>query len=190
MAKAIKTVKSKAQLSTLLQGLDGVGHRLMEQWINQDPIYVGKLDGANYEQSIKKHLIDSTKEIAFDGLWCEFGVKEGRSLKWLIEEYSDQPIHAFDSWEGLPEDWHNEKVGTYSSDGNIPQIEGGEFIVGKFEDTLPGFFAESRPMASIINFDADLYSSTICALNFAKRIFNVEPVGSHGFVLPRIEPRQ
>ena len=32
---------------------------------------------------------------------------------------------------------HNEKAGTYSSDGNIPKIKGGEFIVGKFEDTLP-----------------------------------------------------
>ena len=27
-------------------------------------------------------------------------------------------------------------------------------------------------MASIINFDADLYSSTICALNYAKRVID------------------
>ena len=44
--------------------------------------------------------------------------------------------------------------------------------MGKFEDTLPNFFAESRPMASIINFDADLYSSTICALNFSKPVID------------------
>ncbi len=69
----------------------------MEEWIQLDPIYVGQEDNANYERSIKKHLIDSSKEIAFDGLWCEFGVKEGRSLKWLIDEYPAQVIHAFDS---------------------------------------------------------------------------------------------
>ena len=54
----------------------------------------------------------------------------------------------------------------------MPKIKGGEFISGKFEDTLPGFFAKKRPMASIISFDADLYSSTICALNFAKPVID------------------
>ena len=37
---------------------------------------------------------------------------------------------------------------------------------------MPVFFAEERPMASIINFDADLYSSTICALNHAKPVID------------------
>ena len=54
----------------------------------------------------------------------------------------------------------------------MPEIEGGEFIVGKFEDTLPTFFSESRPIASLVNFDADLYSSTICALNFSKSVMD------------------
>ena len=54
----------------------------------------------------------------------------------------------------------------------MPKIKGGEFIVGKFEDTLPIFFSESRPIASVINFDADLYSSTICALNFSKSVMD------------------
>ena len=37
-----------------------------------------------------------------------------------------------------------EKKGTYTSDENVPNIKGGEFIVGKFEDTLPAFFSESH----------------------------------------------
>jgi len=81
---------------------------------------------------------------------------------------------------GLPEDWdvgsHIEKKGTYTSDGNVPKIEGGEFIVGKFEDTLPVFFSESRPIASVINFDADLYSSTIWALNFSKSVMDKDTI--------------
>ena len=79
---------------------------------------------------------------------------------------------GFDTFDGLPEDWDNFKAGSYSSDGNIPKIKGGEFIVGKFEDTLPNFFSKVRPKASIINFDADLYSSTICALNWASPVID------------------
>ena len=80
----------------------------------------------------------------------------------------------------MPEEWdvghHIEKEGTYTSDGNVPKIKGGEFIVGKFEDTLPVFFSESRPIASVINFDADLYSSTICALNFSKSVMDKDTI--------------
>jgi hypothetical protein len=53
---------------------------------------------------------------------------------------------------------------------------GGEFIAGKFEDTLPTFFSEPRPIASLINFDADLYSSTICALNNSKSIIDCHTI--------------
>ena len=76
----------------------------------------------------------------------------------------------------MPESWHEEKVGTYSSNRKVPKIDGGEFIVGKFEETLPDFFSVPRPMASVINFDADLYSSTICALNNSKEIIDKKTI--------------
>ena len=44
--------------------------------------------------------------------------------------------------------------------------------MGKFEDTLPKFFSKNRPLASLINFDADLYSSTICAISNSKNIID------------------
>ena len=72
----------------------------------------------------------------------------------------------------MPESWHEEKVGTYSSNKKVPKIDGGEFIIGKFEETLPNFFSVSRPMASVINFDADLYSSTLCALNYSNKVID------------------
>ena len=161
MAKAIKTVKSKAQLTTLLQDVNGVGHRLLEQWIDLDPIYVGQEDNANYERSIKKHLIDSTKEIAFDGLWCEFGVKEGRSLKWLIEEYPDQVIHAFDSWEGLPEDWDHGTGVVDSMACNPPEVPAHVHLhKGWFKDTVPEWRKTNTKPISFLHMDADIYSST------------------------------
>jgi len=108
----------------------------------------------------------------------EFGVWRASSFKYLLKIFKKG--YGFDTFTGLPEDWDVgngiEKAGSYSSDGNVPKLKGGEFIVGKFEDTLPVFFSENRPMASIINFDADLYSSTICALNFSKSVMDKDTV--------------
>ena len=113
------------------------------------------------------HMTDLCKK---DRPFYEFGVWRGEAFRYLIKTLKKG--YGFDTFQGLPDDWHNEKAGTYSSGGNVPKIKGGEFVVGKFEDTLPRFFAEDRPMASIINFDADLYSSTICALNFSKPVID------------------
>ena len=108
----------------------------------------------------------------------EYGVWRASSFKYLINFFKKG--YGFDTFTGLPEAWdvghHIEKKGTYTSDGNVPKLKGGEFIVGKFEDTLPVFFSESRPMASVINFDADLYSSTICALNFSKSVMDKDTI--------------
>ena len=123
-----------------------------------------------FDAIVKKSIISKP--------FYEFGVWKGSSFKYLIKFFKKG--YGFDTFTGLPEDWylgsHIEKEGTYSSDGNVPKIKGGEFIVGKFEDTLPVFFSERRPTASVINFDADLYSSTICALNFSKQIIDKDTI--------------
>ncbi|MBI36125.1 MAG: hypothetical protein CL568_00900 [Alphaproteobacteria bacterium] len=108
----------------------------------------------------------------------EFGVWRGEAFKYLIKSFKKG--YGFDTFSGLPEDWRvgnrTEPSGSYTSDGNIPDIKGGEFIVGKFEDTLPIFYSESRPIASVINFDADLYSSTLCALNYSNPVMDKHTV--------------
>ncbi len=100
----------------------------------------------------------------------EFGVWQGASFRYLIRTFGSG--FGFDTFQGLPEDWHKQKSGSYSSAGNVPDIAGGEFIVGDFAKSLPGFFAVERPMASVINFDADLYSSTLCALRHARSVID------------------
>ena len=119
---------------------------------------------------VKKSIIEKP--------FYEFGVWRASSFKYLIKVFKKG--YGFDTFTGLPKDWdvgsHIEKKGTYTNDGNVPKIKGGEFIVGKFEDTLSVFFSESRPIASIINFDADLYSSTICALNFSKKVMDNDTI--------------
>ena len=104
----------------------------------------------------------------------EFGVWNGVSFKYLINTFKKG--YGFDTFTGIPESWHHEPKGNYSNFGQVPKIEGGEFIVGKFEDTLKKFFSKKKPLASLINFDADLYSSTLCALNFSKEVIDEKTI--------------
>ena len=105
----------------------------------------------------------------------EFGVWNGISFKHLIKTFKKG--FGFDTFTGLPESWHDYRPkGAYSSFGSVPKIEGGEFIVGKFENTLPKFFSKKRPLASLINFDADLYTSTLCALNYSNKVIDEKSI--------------
>ena len=105
----------------------------------------------------------------------EFGVWNGISFQYLINSFKKG--FGFDTFTGLPEPWHdNQPKGAYSSFGKVPKIKGGEFIVGNFDDTLPKFFSKKRPLASMINFDADLYSSTLCALNYSNKVIDEKSI--------------
>ena len=105
----------------------------------------------------------------------EFGVWNGISFQYLINTFKKG--FGFDTFAGLPESWHDgQPKGTYSSFGSVPKITGGEFIVGEFKRTLPKFFSKKRPLASLINFDADLYSSTLCALNYSNKVIDEKSI--------------
>jgi tetratricopeptide (TPR) repeat protein len=104
----------------------------------------------------------------------EFGVWMGDSFKYLMRNFDTG--YGFDTFEGLPETWRSVPKGAYTSYGAIPQIEGAHFVVGEFNDTLPKFFEKPRPKASLINFDADLYSSTLCALMNAKPVIDADTI--------------
>ena len=105
----------------------------------------------------------------------EFGVWNGISFQYLINTFKKG--FGFDTFTGLPESWHNVRSkGAYSSFGTVPKIVGGKFIVGNFENTLPKFFSKKRPLASLINFDADLYSSTLCALNYSNKVIDKKTI--------------
>lgn len=104
----------------------------------------------------------------------EFGVWMGDSFRYLIAKHAKG--YGFDTFSGLPEAWRTVPKGAYSSFGQVPKIEGGEFVVGEFAETLPRFFAVPRPAAGLMNFDADLYSSTLCALTHARPVIDRETI--------------
>lgn len=160
MSKSIKTVKTRSQLQSLLSNINE-GRELLNEWIDLDPIFVGEKTKANYLESIHKQLIESTKKISLKGHWCEFGVREGRSLGWLIDQYPQQIIHAFDSWEGLPEDWNHGtgKVADMSCEPpNVPAHI--KLHKGWFKDTLPKWKQQHKGPIAFLHMDADIYSST------------------------------
>ena len=104
----------------------------------------------------------------------EFGVWMGDSFKYIVPHFATG--YGFDSFQGLPEDWGVVPKGAYSSMGRVPEIQNSQFVVGEFEDTLPVFFSEPREKAGLINFDADLYSSTVTALNNANHIIDDQTI--------------
>src|SRR5690606_1350909 len=89
-----------------------------------------------------------------------------------IAALANQQVHGFDSFEGLPEVWHHEPRGSYTTKGVIPTMpENVELHVGWFEDTLPEFLAGNDQPVRFINIDCDIYSSTKTVLDsLASRI--------------------
>jgi len=94
------------------------------------------------------------------GLIMELGVRNGNSIR-KIAGMTRQAVHGFDSFEGLPEAWHHEPKGSYSTAGKIPTVPKNVMLhVGWFENTLPGFLEKYDEPVKFINIDCDIYSST------------------------------
>lgn len=102
-------------------------------------------------------------------LYLEFGVFEGRTLRWWAGHLS-QPggrLVGFDSFRGLPEDWRPGIGAGHFTTGGPPQIDDSRvsFQVGWFDDTLPGFDPPEHDQL-IVNVDCDLYSSAATVLTW------------------------
>ncbi len=100
-----------------------------------------------------------------NGLILEFGVRHGTSIRQLAS-LTSKPIYGFDSFEGLPEDWHQESKEVYSTKGKIPKVPSHVTLIpGWFDQTLPLFLAKHGEDIALINIDCDIYSSTKTVLD-------------------------
>ena len=102
------------------------------------------------------------------GYIIECGVGDGRSMRWLAN-FANKPIHGFDSFKGLPEDWVLSEDLTYPA-GSFACDEPKEFDnvtyhVGMFEDTLPIWSEQYPGMIAFLHIDSDLYSSCVTILD-------------------------
>jgi predicted O-methyltransferase YrrM len=97
------------------------------------------------------------------GLVLEFGVEKGASLRHLAG-LTARTVHGFDSFEGLPGDWHGTKEakGAFSRAGRLPKVPGNAMLhVGWFDATLPAFLAEDAAACALVHVDCDIYASTV-----------------------------
>ncbi len=93
-----------------------------------------------------------------EGMAVEFGVYRGATLRLIAAQ---MPAVGFDSFEGLPEDWRpGFSAGRFAT--KIPEVDGAELVIGRFEDTLPGW-VPPMPLG-LLHIDCDLYSSTATVL--------------------------
>jgi tetratricopeptide (TPR) repeat protein len=141
-----------------------------------DDIMATRLDAWAYLKAAQPQLaaitgsMINTFELAFkaakvDGMILEFGVRHGNSIRQLAK-FTQQPIHGFDSFEGLPEQWHAEGKGAYSTKGRLPSVPKNVFLhQGWFDEVLPAFLSQEQAPVKLLNIDCDLYSSTKTVLD-------------------------
>lgn len=151
---------------------------LLSSWINKHNRHIAFSDFYHpfrtYEDRVKLHEYVSrqenldTKPIHY----FEFGVAGGYSFRWWVGHCNNpgSAFFGFDTFEGLPEDWHFFKKGDMAY--NVPTLEDprARFVKGIFQDSLPPFLEEYRDthratqVTRVLHMDADLYSSTLFAL--------------------------
>jgi predicted O-methyltransferase YrrM len=99
------------------------------------------------------------------GLYLEFGVAAGATLRQIAEVAPKGCLYGFDCFEGLPEHWRTGfGVGAFQQE-QLPDVPGAELVVGLFDDTLPGFLQRTPGEVAFLHLDADLYSSTKTVLD-------------------------
>lgn len=102
--------------------------------------------------------------------YLEFGVAAGGSLNWWIKKNTNPKSYfvGFDTFSGLPEDWGNIPKGTFSTKGNVPDIQDTRvsYQIGLFQNTLPNFIKTLNllEVRTVIHIDCDLYSASLFAL--------------------------
>lgn len=100
--------------------------------------------------------------VSIDGLWLEFGVYKGKSIR-KIAVRTDADVYGFDSFEGLPEDWVlSYRKGDFSLNGRLPQElpTNVKLVKGEFSETLPAFIRAHNDPVAFVHIDCDLYHST------------------------------
>ncbi|MEP3048382.1 MAG: class I SAM-dependent methyltransferase [Hyphomicrobiales bacterium] len=183
MKKLIQSLISSAGYTRIVKALirSSIIHEKSEKFRRD---VINAISAAQFEadelQGVKKfptydELVSSTIERASndDHIWVELGVMTGRSARKLVAEAARQgrsaELHGFDSFEGLPEDWHaRAKKGAFAirqptfSETNI------HIHVGLFDETLPVFAKGLKAQIGLIHIDSDLYSSAKTAFDELK----------------------
>lgn len=106
--------------------------------------------------SLLRHAVAQAEQ---PGLVLEFGVRRGTSIS-VIANAAGQPVHGFDSFEGLPESWGSAPAGVLTTGQTLPPVPANATLhAGWFEDTLEPFLAAHPGPVRLVNIDSDIYAS-------------------------------
>jgi Macrocin-O-methyltransferase (TylF) len=146
--------------------------RLRERAVEDAVDYIlanPRFDNVQVSRANVEALKVGLRATSLDGVVAEFGVFRGVSLTTIANYFSEQIVHGFDSFIGLPERWSgtDKEAGFFSVVGSPPNIpvSNVEFHVGFFDETVPAFAADMKLPFSFAHLDADLYSSTKTVLD-------------------------
>lgn len=109
-------------------------------------------------------LIRYCAQAAPPGIACEFGVRDGWSLR-ILRSFRKPPVFGFDSWQGLPTDWQTGgddqyPAGTFACAPPRDLPHGTHLVPGWFVDTIPAWKASHDGAVQLLHLDCDLYEST------------------------------
>tara|TARA_B100000795_G_scaffold250740_1_gene219115 strand:- start:121 stop:834 length:714 start_codon:yes stop_codon:yes gene_type:complete len=109
--------------------------------------------------AIEKAISNNNQKELFS---LEFGVWKGDSTNFFSKYV--KKLYAFDSFEGLGEDWRGNRdmpKGAFNLDKKIPELNSNiEPVVGFVQDTLDDFLIKYHPKINFVHFDMDTYSPT------------------------------
>lgn len=162
------------------RALVAAGARLSPRTLTRFSRALGALDQGRWLAATTQHVENLKDRFAvFDAalerihgthpLYLEFGVYRGRTMRYWASHLTtpDARFIGFDSFEGLPEDWQSGAGRGSFSVGTPPQISDPRvsFQTGWFDETLSSFEPPPHDQL-IVNLDCDLYSSTMCVLDW------------------------
>ncbi len=121
------------------------------------------MSGARLFSSARETLRYAASIAPAHGPTLELGVFHGVSLRWL-SQCRPGPLHGFDSFLGLPDDWKNVPEGRFTTVGRAPEEVDARFWVGSFEEQLPLYSMQHPEPIALLHVDSDLYESARCGL--------------------------
>jgi Methyltransferase domain len=148
---------------------------------NRQDLYIGrKADWTDLRSHVTFPSRDQVLELAVQlarpitGHILEFGVWKGHSTRVIRDELwrsrvwdrrqLRKRIYACDSFQGLPASYEDLPAGNFATP--VPRLAGVRIVEGLFQDSLTAKLAREIGKVSLVHFDADLYTSTMCALDW------------------------
>ena len=152
--------------------------------VNKNNLHIEHFHNATIIESEKSsgvkrrlHFEYACKQAHIDGTIMEFGVFKGKTLLRLTQQFPTEQIYAFDSFEGLPEDWFMTRD---ELEKNLSKHPKGHFagfqvqydlpdtvnyVKGFFKDSIPKWLSENNlEQIKFLHIDGDLYSSAVDVL--------------------------